>query len=44
MSQRYTLEYYKREKAKLNKNSMSQKRDINIQQETSEQYELRGLG
>lgn len=43
MSQRYTLEYYKREKLKLNKHSMAQKRDINIQQETSERYEQRGL-
>lgn len=42
MSQRYTLDYYKREKAKLDGNSKNQNRDINIQSETAEEYEKRG--
>jgi hypothetical protein len=43
MSQRYTLDYYKREKEKLRSKETMQRRDINIQLETSEQYEQRGL-
>ena len=43
MSQRYNLDYYKREKAKLDKNQKDQQRDIAIQQEAGEQYETRGL-
>lgn len=43
MSQRYTLEYYKRQKAQLDANQKSQARDIMIQQETQDQYEQRGL-
>jgi hypothetical protein len=43
MSQRYTLEYYKRQKAKLDAHQKQQARDIMIQQETQDQYEQRGL-
>ena len=43
MSQRYTLDYYKREKAKLDAEAKSQQRNILIQQETADQYENRGL-
>jgi hypothetical protein len=43
MSQRYLLDYYKREKAKLDTKHKSENRDILIQQETAEQYEQRGL-
>lgn len=43
MSQRYTLDYYKREKAKLDGNSKNQHRDILIQTETNDQYEARGI-
>jgi hypothetical protein len=43
MSQRYLLDYYKREKAKLDTKNKSENRDILIQQETAEQYEQRGL-
>ena len=43
MSQRYTLEYYKREKAKLDGSSKNQQRDILIQTETQDQYEARGV-
>ena len=43
MSQRYTLDYYKREKAKLDGNSKNQQRNILIQQEAADQYENRGL-
>ena len=43
MSQRYTLDYYKREKAKLDGNSKNQHRDILIQSETQDQYEARGV-
>lgn len=43
MSQRYTLDYYKREKQKLEKDQKNQQRDIIIQTETCDQYEQRGL-
>ena len=43
MSQRYTLDYYKREKQSLDGNSKEQQRDIIIQQGTADQYEQRGL-
>lgn len=43
MSQRYTLEYYKREKLKLDSTNRVNNRDITLQQETSDQYEARGL-
>ena len=43
MSQRYTLDYYKREKAKLDTDAKSQQRNILIQQEAADQYENRGL-
>ena len=43
MSQRYTLDYYKREKAKMDVDQKDKNRDILIQQETADQYEQRGL-
>ena len=43
MGQRYNLDYYKREKAKLDNSQKNQNRDITIQQETADQYEARGL-
>ncbi len=43
MSQRYTLDYYKREKSKFDSQLKNQQRDILIQQEASDQYEQRGL-
>ena len=43
MSQRYTLEYYKREKARLNGDQKEMHRDIVIQDGTKEQYETRGM-
>lgn len=43
MSQRYTLEYYKREKYRLEKNNKEMSRDIVIQDGTKDQYEQRGL-
>jgi hypothetical protein len=43
MSQRYTLDYYKREKAKMDANQKNQQRDILIQTETQDQYEARGI-
>lgn len=43
MSQRYTLEYYKREKHRLEIDNKDMSRDIVIQDGTKEQYEQRGL-
>ena len=43
MSQRYTLEYYKREKQRLEHDNKEKSRDIVIQDGTKEQYEQRGL-
>lgn len=43
MSQRYTLEYYKREKQRLESDNKEMSRDIVIQDGTKEQYEQRGL-
>ena len=43
MSQRYTLDYYKREKAKLDHITKNQQRDLMLQQETQDQYEQRGM-
>ena len=43
MGQRYLLDYYKREKAKLDLNQKDQQRDIAIQNETKDQYEQRGI-
>ena len=39
MSQRYTLDYYKREKARLEGDKKEMSRDIVIQDGTKEQYE-----
>ena len=43
MSQRYTLDYYKREKSKQDTNNKHQQRDMMLQQETNDQYEQRGI-
>ena len=43
MSQRYTLEYYKREKVRLESEQKEMHRDIVIQDGTKEQYEQRGM-
>ena len=42
MSQRYTLDYYRREKDQLKSMQAEKMRDLDIEQETSEKYELRG--
>ena len=43
MSQRYTLDYYKREKARLEGDKKEMSRDIVIQDGTTEQYEQRRI-
>ena len=43
MSQWYTLDYYKREKARLEGDKKEMSRDIVIQDGTKEQYEQRGM-
>lgn len=42
MSQRYTLDYYRREKEQLKAMQSEKMRDLDIEQETSEKYETRG--
>lgn len=42
MSQRYTLDYYRREKEQLKALQSEKLRDLDIEQETSEKYETRG--
>lgn len=42
MSQRYTIDYYKSEIAKLKDANTNYKRELNINQGTEEQYKVRG--
>lgn len=42
MSQRYTIDYFKREKAQLEKQKNEQNRNLVIENDTAEQYEQRG--
>ena len=42
MSQRYTLDYYRREKEQLKAMQSEKMRDLDIETETGEKYEIRG--
>jgi hypothetical protein len=42
MSQRYSLDYYKREKQRVNEENKNNKRDMMLNLGTADQYDQRG--